>query len=130
MVRIPRRTQGGQPGNHNALRHGIYAGLFGAKADKILRRAREMDPAQLNEEIALLRTTLTRLGVNEDAATAADADKTKERARVNLELLATLMRTLIRAVAVQHGLNKHQEDGINDSMISLIRTLIPQAGGL
>lgn len=109
------RKRGAQPGNRNAWKHGIYAGIFGNEGDKVLRRARRMDPQKLHEEIAILRTAIVSLGNIEKG---------------NLELLSTVMRTLIRAVAVHHGLNKQQEDGIHHSMLDLLKTLIPAAGGL
>lgn len=105
------RKRGAQPKNRNALKHGWYSGAMTKAVAKIFRQALTIDDASLTNEIALLRTTLYRL---------AKIDPK------NVEVLATVMRTLVRAVAVNHGLSKGQENEINDCMSNLIRDLLHQ----
>jgi len=52
------RKSGGQPGNKNALRHGFYASRFTAEQSK---RLEGTDPADVQDEIALIRVCLDRL---------------------------------------------------------------------
>ena len=44
-LRLPKRVRGGQPGNQNRLRHGLYTKTFVAsrqKTHQLLRRSREL----------------------------------------------------------------------------------------
>lgn len=109
------RTKGGQPKNQNARKHGFYSAAFkGVSLEKIFRRAQDLDAHQLYDEIVALRTTLFQ-----------HVSLNKEDAKV-VELLA---RTLVRAIGINHALTKQQQDGIHDSMIDLLHTLLPQHEG-
>ena len=57
MGRIPGRKRGGQPGNHNALRNGVYGKIF------TIEQARTFEEMgrDLEGEIALLRTHINGL---------------------------------------------------------------------
>ena len=54
----PPRTRGGQPGNTNALKHGLYARLFRASE---LARLADVKPTSLQEEIDMFRLIIRRL---------------------------------------------------------------------
>src|SRR3989304_8245710 len=110
-----KRKRGGQPKNRNAQTHGFYSTAMTEAVRKVFRRALDVDVESLATEIALLRTALHEL---------THAEKS------NVEGLAVVARTLVRAVAVNHGLSKGQEEAINDCMVNLIRDLLPAAGGL
>jgi hypothetical protein len=56
--RVPRRRRGGQPGNTNALKSGLYARLFRASE---LARLQDITPASLQDEIDMFRLIIRRL---------------------------------------------------------------------
>jgi hypothetical protein len=108
---MPRRNQGGQPGNTNARKHGFYADALGARARNILHRASEIPAHEIEREIALLRARIHQL-----VATEPD----------NITVLTLALRTLVRMVALNHGLNEEQETGIHQSLRDLIQDLSPK----
>jgi len=108
---MARRKPGGQPDNKNARKHGFYAGALGSKAKNILRRASQLDAHDIEAEIALLRARIHQL-----VATEPD----------NLAVLNLALRTLVRMVALNHGLDEAQETGIHDSLRDLIQDLTPR----
>jgi len=58
---VPNRRRGAQPGNQNARTHGLYARALSDHQAEQLARAREADPTNPDEEIALLRARLATL---------------------------------------------------------------------
>lgn len=107
------RKRGAQPGNRNALKHGFYAGALTHKVRDVLRRAQAIDPKELKHEIDILRTQMFQLVKN-------DPD--------NVTVLTMAMRTLVRLIALNHGLNADQENDLHHSMRTLILSLVPIAG--
>ena len=114
------RTKGGQPKNQNARKHGFYSEAFGKSLAGVFRHAETLDKKQLADEIDALRTCLNNF---------IDVTKTN-RTPNDLNTVALLSRTIIRAVAVHHGLTPEQENGIHQALRDLINDLIPRAGGL
>lgn len=107
---MPRRRRGGQQGNANARKHGFYADALGPKARKVLKRAQRIDPSELEEEIALMRTKIHQLVDN-------DPD--------NISVLTLAGGLLVRMVALHHGLTDEQESGIHESFKALLTSLAP-----
>jgi hypothetical protein len=52
-----KRKRGGQPGNHNALKHGFYSKSFSHLEERDLEA---IHPLDLSDEIAMLRVSLRR----------------------------------------------------------------------
>lgn len=107
------RKRGAQKGNRNAHKHGFYAAAFTPAGRNVLRRAARIDAKSLTHEIDLLRATLFEL---------------KRDYPKNILVLQMCARTLVRLIAVNHGLNRVQEDELHDSLQNLITTLIPAGG--
>ena len=107
------RKKGAQPGNRNALKHGYYAGAMPAKQQAVLRKAAVIPPKELEHEIALLRSRIFEL---------------VKLAPENLIVLTMALRTLVRLVALHHGLNAQQEGELHDSLRDLIVSLAPAGG--
>ncbi len=105
---MAKRKRGGQPNNKNAFKHGIYSGLYGPDAEKVFEQALGVDPKDLRQEIAVLRTTLAQV-VNIEKG--------------NVEVLALVARTLTRMVAVNYGLNKDEQNELHGSFLELIDEL-------
>lgn len=85
---MPRR-RGAQQGNRNALSHGFYATALSEAQRLTLDRAKALSPADLDEEIAMLRARLAHL---------------IEAAPDNIALLSDGLRTLVRLVETRHRL--------------------------
>ena len=107
------RKRGAQPENKNARKHGFYEDALIGGQRKILRRALDLDPHELEQEIALLRARMHKL-----VAVSPD----------NLTVLVLAGRLLVKMVATHYGLNLAQETGIHESLKDLIETLAPKAG--
>jgi len=103
------RKQGAQKGNANALKHGLYSSVLNPKLAKFYRKASEISAADLQQEIATLRTLLTNL-VDIDAA--------------NLTVVNMTLRTLVRLVALHHALSAEDENELHHSMRDLVRELM------
>lgn len=67
----PARRPGGQPGNTNAVRHGLYSRHLATGALQALQEAQALAPADLSQEVALARAHLAQLvaadGITADA---------------------------------------------------------------
>ena len=83
------RKRGAQPGNLNALKHGYYSKALDHAAQVRLSEARGLDPADLAEEVALLRERLW---------TLLNASPEK------FELISLMARTLTRTVATHYAM--------------------------
>ena len=105
---MPKRKPGGQQGNKNAWKHGIYSAALGKRARKIFEKAMGIDPKDLRQEIAVLRTTLAEVVAHEPG---------------NVEIVALVARTLTRMVAVNFGLNEQEQDELHTSFVDLIDSL-------
>jgi len=111
------RKRGAQPKNRNALKHGFYSEALTPDARKILKRAERIDSRELQHEIDLMRTAMFRL-------TEIDPK--------NVTVLVLTGRLLVKMIAVKYGMSKEQEDGIHDSLRTLLLDLQPApapAGG-
>jgi len=110
-----RRKRGGQPKNQNARKHGFYAAALGPKARNILRRALALDPEELDQEIALLRTAMFLLMENDPS---------------NINTLTLAASVLVRMVALEHRLTPEEEHDLHESFVRLLRDLAPQPAPL
>lgn len=110
---MARRKPGAQPKNKNAHKHGFYAGALSAAQRKVLRRAAALDPAELTQEIALLRARIAELLEAEPS---------------NLQVLILALRQLTKMVAINYGLSAGEQDEVHDSLRDLILSLTPSAG--
>ena len=102
------RKRGAQPGNRNAFKHGFYMGMFRKDAQAVLRRARRLDPHELKEEIATMRTKMYEFGL-------AEPD--------NLTTFVLAGRLLVKMVAIDFGLSRDEENAVHESLQTLIRDL-------
>lgn len=110
MPLIPKRKPGGQPKNKNAEKHGFYAAGVSPALRRALTRAKELDNAGLYEEIRLARAYMTRLLAHKPA---------------NHDIIIRLVSTIARMVAVDHGLNRNEEDAIGGALQELLAELLP-----
>lgn len=83
------RRRGAQPGNTNALKHGAYSLVLNAAAQRRLSAARELNVNDLTEEINICRERVMAV---------------LEHAPESFDTWAVVMRTLLRAVAVQFAM--------------------------
>jgi hypothetical protein len=88
-----KRNPGGQPGNHNALRHGIYANLFTSAENKGLDSELK---GEFEDEIALLTILIKR--------TFESMDPSQMRSDENINAL----RTITQAIARKESLRRSQ----------------------
>lgn len=107
-----RRKAGAQTGNKNAEKHGFYSASLSDHAKKILRRAAAVDPAELKQEIALLRARI---------ATLLEAEPD------NLQVLILALRQLTKMIAINYGLSASDQDEVHESLRKLIFDLAPNA---
>ncbi len=112
---MAKNNPGGQAGNTNARKHGFYMGALPREQQNVLRRASKIDPKELKIEIDLLRTRIFLLVKAEPA---------------NLAVLNLALRTLVRLIALNHGLTDTQQTDIHDSLKDLITSLSPALEGV
>ncbi len=112
MAKSPKK-RGAQPGNKNAVTHGLYARHLTPEQREALLDARELDPTDLRQEIALLRARL-----------AALLEAEPER----FDLLVTGLRTLAHLVAVRHRISPDAADNLADAIAGIIHGVGAQLG--
>lgn len=105
---MAKKKQGGQPGNRNARSHGYYSAAFSDAEREIFENALDVDPKELRNEQAVMRATLFQLVQNEPG---------------NVEVIAMLGRTIMRMVALQHGLSQEHQDELTVSFVTLVDDL-------
>ncbi len=105
---MAKRKPGGQKGNKNAQTHGMYAAALGPESRALFEHALTIDPAELREEIALMRVALANVA---------------EKDRANIELLSMVALRLTRLVAVQYGMSKERQGELHESFVDLIDQL-------
>lgn len=103
--RQPPRRRGGQPGNTNALKHGLYSRTLTAAAQEALAQALTLPVTDLSEEIAALRARLAALSPYQLAAWTAGVS------------------LLCRLVAQQHRMSPTQAQNLADSIADTVRQL-------
>lgn len=86
------RKRGGQPGNHNAVKHGFYSAVFKQIESELL--ASETS-TKFEGEIDLLRVLIKRT-----------VDKANEHSDLSLEETFTLLRNISFAAAIIERLNR------------------------
>lgn len=101
----PPRRRGGQPGNTNALKHGLYSRTLPPAAQEALVQARRLPVADLSQEITALRARLAALSPYQLAAFTS-----------GLSLLA-------RLVATQHRLSPSQAQNLSDAVANVVQEL-------
>jgi len=111
--RRPRR-RGAQPGNTNALKHGLYSRTLSPYAADLFDTARRLSPTDLTEEIAALRAKLAALSPHQLAAFYSGTS------------------LLARLVAQQHRMSPAQAQNLADAIASTVKelgaALYPQEG--
>lgn len=117
----PKRKQGAQPGNKNALKHGFYADKFTAAESK---RLDSQGTTDLLAEIALLRVCIDRL-LNEldfSEKTNADANGNNIRDVHYLHQLNTLtaMTQSVGTLARTEYLMRGKNEGIQKSLLEAL----------
>ncbi len=108
------RRQGGQPGNKNALKHGLYARRFTKPEISALKK---MDPASLEAEIHLLRVVADRILARLEAATD-DSD-----AYTKLTNSLTNAITALNTTARTHALLMGAYTPLDDALINALEEL-------
>ncbi len=103
--RPPKRKPGGQPGNSNAVRHGLYSKHLDADGRATFEQALDIGPADLSHEIAICRERLDRW---------VDADSS------NLDLLARMVNALARLAATHFHLNASDHDRLTEAMHNVL----------
>ena len=103
--RPPKRKPGGQPGNTNAVSHGLYSKHRDAEGRTTYEQALDIGPADLTHEIAICRERL-------DRWVKADSD--------NLDLLARMVNALARLAATHFHLSASDRDRLTDAMHNVL----------
>ncbi len=101
-----KRTRGAQPGNRNALKHGLYSSRLDEEGREALREAQQLDPAELRGEIDLLRARLAIL-------------LSKAPNRFDLVLVAA--RAIALLAATRYRLSPKATDDLAQSMANVIQ---------
>ena len=103
--------RGGQPGNHNAVKHGYYSSVFRQAERRLLEQVPLTD---LSAEIELIRVTSKRF-LQALAASKNDLDfETQLTALRAVNLSAQSIATLLRAHALTAALDRDAEDLLGD----------------
>jgi len=105
------RPRGAQPGNTNALRHGLYSARSSPELKAARRRARRVQPFDLTPEIHELRARLS-------VALEAQPDR--------LDLFLSAARHLAFLVATHYRLNPKAADDLDQTASNLLLTLARQ----
>ena len=96
------RKRGAQPGNSNARTHGFYARHLPPNQAAAYREARDLNPAELTDEIALVRARLATL----------------PRARLGLVLAAA--KTLAQLVSTHHRLSGQSSEDLGQAVARVV----------
>ncbi len=107
MAKRRRRARGAQRGNTNALKHGFYSRHLTDAQRADLADAQELDPAELADEIALVRARL--------AALIGDKNHGD---RLDLVLAAT--RNIAHLAAIRHRLSPAAAENLGDAIARVI----------
>jgi hypothetical protein len=106
-----KKNPGGQPGNTNALKHGFYCEGVSPALAHALERAKGLTEGTLYEEIKLARSYLSYM---------------LQEVPANHDIINRLLNTIVRAVAIDHGLNRLEEDAIGGALQDLLAELLPE----
>lgn len=104
----PRRRRGAQPGNLNALKHGLYARHLPPQALQALHEAHHLQEHDLQEEIALARARLDAL--------LATQGLTGDDVRLGLEIIA-------RLVERQYRIGRKARKDLADNLAAILNSL-------
>lgn len=88
------KKKGGQPGNKNALKHGIYSELLTPKEIARLNKITEID---LDDETKILRALVHRLIEKIDMKELDEARKTANAVANMIQIINTTQRTKLLA---------------------------------
>jgi hypothetical protein len=97
---IEKKKPGGQPGNQNAFKHGLYASSFSRQERQKLENLQEAD---LQQEIEMLRVMTKRVF---EMAEGVDSLDTAVKVLTSLGVSATRLANLVR---VQRTLDQDEE---------------------
>ncbi len=105
-------------GNHNALKHGLYATHF---SPQTLARIRQMSPLDLQQEISLMRVAVKNLfELHNRLFTEGPKDPEEFRKITNsLSLAVATLTTAVRANVLFQAQNSSQNNSISSAMENL-----------
>ena len=106
-----KRHRGGQPGNRNAFKHGLYSRHLPPAAQQNLQLASRIDPADLTNEIALARARLAEL-IRTTGIQAAEID--------------LAIRTLVRVATAAYRLSPRASRDLADHLAAVLNDLANQ----
>lgn len=106
--RPPKRKPGGQPGNTNALKHGLYSHALDAVGRQMFEEALDIGPSDYTREIASCRQRL-------DAAIEAAPDR--------IDFVAKLVNALARLAATHFHLSGSNSDRLADAMRNVLQDI-------
>ena len=104
----PKRKPGGQPGNLNAVKHGLYSSVLDRVGQERFALALTLSPTDLHREIALLRERAERL-------LSADA--------TDLDLLRQTLGTLARLAATHYHISGTDADRLTEAMSNVLDSI-------
>ena len=105
------RSRGGQPGNHNAVKHGFYSSVFKARERSMLL---DLPLTDLSAEIDLIRITNRRF-LQALKASKGDLDlQTQLTALRAVNLSAQSIATLLRAHALTAALDEETAEALRN----------------
>ncbi|OGO08258.1 MAG: hypothetical protein A2Y61_05605 [Chloroflexi bacterium RBG_13_60_13] len=103
--RPPKRKPGAQPGNTNAVKHGLYRRHLDDDGRAAFDEALHIGPANLTQDIAACRERIDRL-------IKADSD--------NLDILARMINALARLAATHFHLSGSDTERLTDAMRNVL----------
>jgi hypothetical protein len=107
-----KRIRGGQPGNHNALKHGYYSKVFNKK-DRV-DYCSAGDVEGIDEEIALLRRVIKK-------AASSDDDK-------QVIILVRATGALNRLIRTRYKLLSGRHDRLKDAIVNVVHDILIPMG--
>lgn len=115
----PKRRQGGQPGNTNALKHGFFSRRFKELEINDLEATMEVG---LENEVALLRVIMRRAFNQIERTEPADI-QTWERTLGMLGMAATRIASLLRTQKVLTGEASGMSETISQALAEVVKEL-------
>ena len=103
--RPPKRKPGAQPGNTNAVSHGLYRRHLNEDGRAAFDEALRIGPADLAREVAICRQRI-------DALVEADSS--------NLDLMARMINALARLAATHFHLSGSDTERLTDAMRNVL----------
>lgn len=106
--RPPKRRPGGQPGNQNAFKHGLYSHHLDEAGRAVYEEALRLGPADLSREVAICRQRLDELIKHEPE---------------QIELLTKLVNSLARLAATHFHLSGTDTERLTRAMTNVLHDI-------